>query len=173
MPPLPPPEQHACHSTYQPHPLLPSNMQKMAHQVKHSTWKRFLSTRHCILFKQCHKHPSQVDNRCKIITFNLKPLSSFYTTQRKQKIVNLTTLLSLVAPKVVITTTYGATSDDKIVKVTNFCFQSDTFTTLTTYLILKRCPVLIIVTEIRFGWAIAVFVYLFYEKTIKVSSFPI
>ena len=43
--------------------------------------------------------------------------------QWKQKIVNLTTLSSLVAPWVVITTTYDATSDDKGVKLTTFCFQ--------------------------------------------------
>ena len=35
----------------------------------------------------------------------------------KQNIVNLTTLSSLVAPQVVIMTTYGATSDDKVVKL--------------------------------------------------------
>ena len=34
----------------------------------------------------------------------------------KQKIVNLTTLSSLVGPYVVIITTYGDTSDDKVVK---------------------------------------------------------
>ena len=37
-----------------------------------------------------------------------------------QKIVNLTTLSSLVVPQVVITTTYGATNDDKVVKLTIF-----------------------------------------------------
>ena len=41
----------------------------------------------------------------------------------KQKNVNLTTWSSLVAPKVVSMATYGATSDDKVVKLTIFCFQ--------------------------------------------------
>ena len=41
----------------------------------------------------------------------------------KLKIVNLINLSSLVALQVVIMTTYGATSDNKIVKLTMFCFQ--------------------------------------------------
>ena len=41
----------------------------------------------------------------------------------KQNVVNLTTSSLLVAPKVVIPTAYGTTSDDKIVKLTTFHFQ--------------------------------------------------
>ena len=41
----------------------------------------------------------------------------------KQKVVNLTTFPSLVAPQVALMTTYGATSSDKVVKLTIFCFQ--------------------------------------------------
>ena len=41
----------------------------------------------------------------------------------KQKVVNLTILSSLAAPEVVVMTTYGAPGDDKIVKLTFFCFQ--------------------------------------------------
>ena len=44
-------------------------------------------------------------------------------THWKQKIVNLTTLSSVVATLVVIGTTYGASSDDKPVKLSTFCFQ--------------------------------------------------
>ena len=36
----------------------------------------------------------------------------------KQRVVILTTLSSLVAPKIVLMTTYGATSNDKVVKIT-------------------------------------------------------
>ena len=38
-------------------------------------------------------------------------------------IVNLTPLLSLMAPKVVITITYDAINDNKVMKMTIFCFQ--------------------------------------------------
>ena len=41
----------------------------------------------------------------------------------KQKVVNLTILSSPVAQQVVVMTTYGATSDDKVVRLTTFCFQ--------------------------------------------------
>ena len=41
----------------------------------------------------------------------------------KQNIVNLTTLSSLVAPEVVITTTYGVIIAVKVVKLAMFCFQ--------------------------------------------------
>ena len=44
-------------------------------------------------------------------------------THWKLKVVNLTTLSSLVAPQVVKMTTYDATSEDKVVKLIIFCFQ--------------------------------------------------
>ena len=40
-----------------------------------------------------------------------------------QKVVILTTFLSLAAPEVVILTSSGATSDEKVVNMTTFCFQ--------------------------------------------------
>ena len=40
-----------------------------------------------------------------------------------QKVVILTTFLSLAAPEVVILTTSGATSDEKVVNMMTFCFQ--------------------------------------------------
>ena len=41
----------------------------------------------------------------------------------KQKVINLTPLLSLVPLLVVVMTTYGATNDDKILKLTIFLFS--------------------------------------------------
>ena len=49
--------------------------------------------------------------------------SLILTVHWKQNIVNLTTPSSLVAPQVVVTTTCAATSDDRAVKLTTFCFQ--------------------------------------------------
>ena len=43
--------------------------------------------------------------------------------KRSIKVINLTTLSSLVAPYVVVMTINGATSDDNVVKMTIFCLQ--------------------------------------------------
>ena len=55
-----------------------------------------------------------------------KNLPIFLHIHWKQKVINLTTLSSRVALQVVMMTTYGATSDEKVVKLTIFCFQCRT-----------------------------------------------
>ena len=49
---------------------------------------------------------------------------SISTNESLKQRVNLSTLSSLVAPLVVIMTNYGATSDNKVVSFTNFCFST-------------------------------------------------
>ena len=49
--------------------------------------------------------------------------SHFENVHLKQKIDNLTILSSLGALQVVITTIYGATSDDKVINLTIFSFE--------------------------------------------------
>ena len=47
-----------------------------------------------------------------------------YESHRKQKVVNLTTPLPLVAPLTVILRTHGATSDDQVAKTTTLKVKS-------------------------------------------------
>ena len=57
-----------------------------------------------------------------VITLYVGVVGTSHLCHWRQKMVNLTTLLSLLASQVVITTTYNATSHDKVVKVMIFCF---------------------------------------------------
>ena len=64
---------------------------------------------------------------------SLKLFHNSHESHRKQKVVNPTTPLSLVAPYAVILKTHCATSDDQVAKTTTLRFQCHSYISITTY----------------------------------------
>ena len=82
------------------------------------------------------RHQMETISALLVLFAGNSPVTGEFSTQRpvtgnfdvfliywKQKVVNLTILSSLMASHVFVITTYCATTDDKVVKFTIFCFQ--------------------------------------------------